>query len=194
MYNIFDCCFLGFLQQFAASSSYIEAEKSLAIPTSLRKLQWSFIGRVDRKKSERKLALDLFSSWHDNFVNSSFPVESILDVYRQSKFVLSPRGWHTIDCFRNYEAIIAGAIPILVGPANERDLVFDYNGDKLEVPVYTTWEEALAGSRSMTDAEIDARRLELVRWFQRQISIMQSKLLVALNITTSQYRNVTTEQ
>ena len=37
------------------------------------------------------------------------------NIYSQSIFVFNGRGNVFLDCFRLYEAIIAGAIPVIVG-------------------------------------------------------------------------------
>jgi hypothetical protein len=100
-----------------------------------RPLNWSFIGTT-RGRKERAHAISVFSSWLNHTVDGKqiFPAlffdlalirwigtniagltpPQMLEIYKQSKFVVIGRGQANLDCFRIYEAIIAGALPVRV--------------------------------------------------------------------------------
>merc|ERR1711862_141764 len=40
-------------------------------------------------------------------------------IYRDAMFVPIGRGYVNLDCYRIYEAVVAGAIPVVVGPKEE---------------------------------------------------------------------------
>jgi hypothetical protein len=87
-------------------------------------------------------------------------------VYRNSDFVLSGRGWVTLDCLRIYEAIIAGAIPVIVS-ADRRELgaVFGYNGRRLPAIFANSWDAALTEAHRLTPKDIARKRRQLQLWW-----------------------------
>jgi hypothetical protein len=50
------------------------------------------------------------------------------EVYSDAIFVPIGRGNQSLDCFRFYEAIVSGAIPVIVGDVNEINMTFQYDG------------------------------------------------------------------
>jgi dihydrofolate reductase len=84
---------------------------------SLRPYIWSFAGYI--KKSDRSLICSLFQSFQPNKIHETtgfnqgiLPPDQYGALLRQSHFVLCPVGNCSIDTFRLYEALEAGAIPI----------------------------------------------------------------------------------
>jgi hypothetical protein len=74
--------------------------------------------------------------------NAYIPGNEVFDLYYESIFVPCGRGNFSLDCFRNYEATIAGAIPVIVGPMNEIEWTYKFE----ETPpwIYAeSWSEAL---------------------------------------------------
>ena len=78
---------------------------------------WSFCGAI---KADRELMVNRFSKVSGGFHHFSsgwnsrdqIPPESVLDIYRDSLFVLCPQGNAHVDTFRVMEALQAGAIPV----------------------------------------------------------------------------------
>jgi len=77
---------------------------------------------------------DLAVSPHDTY-----------NMYSDAIFVPIGRGFVSLDCFRIYEAIAAGAIPVVVGPPHELAATFPYN--ELPLPLITadSWDAAGPG-------------------------------------------------
>jgi hypothetical protein len=86
------------------------------------------------------------------------------------------RGHVTLDCFRVYEATIAGAIPIVVGPIAEINHAFYFDGEQPPFLYASSWEGALKAAMKMSAAEIDAKRAELVRWYINRINYIRRKI------------------
>lgn len=103
---------------------------------------WSFVGSP---KSDRQQAIDIFKkSFDKGFSSWNESKEKTSEIYASSTFVLSPRGNQSIVCFRTFEALRSGAIPVVVAQIEEIEKSY-YFGDKhKQIPfIYTnTWENA----------------------------------------------------
>jgi hypothetical protein len=110
---------LGYVSKYlhGVCSLHIEPKK-----INERELNASFIGT---NKSDRLIMRNCFESnmnkTNINFVdnnwdlnNMPFSQKDMFDLYNNSIFVINGRGNTTLDCFRIYEAVVAGAIPVIV--------------------------------------------------------------------------------
>ena len=77
-------------------------------------------------------------------------------IYNNTVFVIVGRGWISLDCFRIYEAIIAGAIPLVVGDPTEISRLFHYNGNVMPLLTADTWDKMLAICQNMTDDQVSS--------------------------------------
>ena len=116
-------------------------------PASKRRYLWSFAG--DAKKSSRGPMLEAMKSLPRGFLHltqgfgsgdslSTGDYRALLD---DSIFVPCPGGWSNLESFRVYEALEAGAIPIV-----ERRPAFDYFTALLgahPIPTVGSWNEAV---------------------------------------------------
>lgn len=175
--------FLSFRDNNDSSKNYtltsIEASlNSLEISSSSRQYLWTFIGEV-RAHKDRRYAIEVFSSWKPHFVeyqNYIHPT-SVREIYYESKFVIVGRGHVNLDCFKIYEATIAGAIPIVVGPEDELNKVFQFEGDFPGGFLFaSSYEEALLKCQNMTDNDIDELRKINVNWYIQRIQSIQRKI------------------
>lgn len=102
-------------QQHHASTTY--ALWSLSKTTAQRKYKWLFVGNIrGRGGKDRKAAITAFSSWNVTHFLSNITITpwEMRQIHNDSVFVLVGRGWITLDCFRIYEAVIAGKISLIV--------------------------------------------------------------------------------
>ena len=76
-----------------------------------------------------KAQLELFS-----YHNKSFA---------KSIFIPIGRGNKSLDCFRIYEAVVSGSIPVIVGNNQEIERTFHFNGIKPEFLYSDSWENAV---------------------------------------------------
>ncbi len=142
-------------------------------PPDRRRYLWSFVGHAGPSKPHRAAPLDAFASMEPHFrrVTDSFneSIRSALGprdycaVLNESVFVLCPRGNKSLDCFRNTEAAMYGAIPVVVGKTEELRRTFV---DPFDAPfLYAgSWDEA-------------RRKVEALRQDTAALFAMQERLL-----------------
>lgn len=103
-------------------------------PPDQRRYIWSFAGHVGPSKPHRAEPLEAFRSLEPHFrhhtesfnhsIREALGPREYCDILNDSVFVLCPRGNKSLDCFRNTEAAMYGAIPVVVGEARELDRTF----------------------------------------------------------------------
>ena len=135
---------LGYVQH------YLNKTASLTIvpkKISERKINCSFIGA---EKSDRLIMANAFKEKMSNtniqFVNNNWNINElpcvpadIFNVYSNSIFVINGKGNCNLDCFRIYEAIVAGAIPVIVGNVNDINNTFNYNNNIIPLIYSDNW-------------------------------------------------------
>jgi hypothetical protein len=130
---------------------YRQGPPSLTIrPVSARKYVWSFAGQV--YKSSRPEMVAALSGIEPNFLMRSdkrddgsmldryVERDEYYDVMTDSIFAPCPMGNVNIECFRLYESLECGAVPIV-----EKRLGFDYYRKLLgdhPIPTISSWSEA----------------------------------------------------
>jgi hypothetical protein len=133
--------------------------------------------------------LTSFSKWHPHYKRAGGDSGNIITphelghIYNNSKFVVVGRGRVSLDCFRAYEAVIAGAIPVIAGHPREIEYVFGFNGHPAPFLFARDWDEALKMCMSMSDEEIDRRREKLAAWYVDIIGRLKRLAYAAINIT-----------
>jgi hypothetical protein len=139
---------LGYINNyFGENNSFIDIKKNINKIIN-RNYDCSFVGEI---KSDRKNMIQIFknSNLQNNIINTKnswneleqlVKPEELFNIYNNSIFVLIGRGNKSLDCFRIYEAITAGAIPLLVGEENEINNTFNFNNYKPFLLYDSTWE------------------------------------------------------
>lgn len=145
-----------------------------------RNVSWSFLGAI-RNHHDRVKMIDTFSSWLPHIADVGFSPQEMKNVYNSSKFVLIGRGQASLDCFRIYEAIICGAIPVIVGPQWELGSVFEFEGDSPPFLFANEYAEALETCRTMSDAQIDAQRQAITSWYIDRIELIKRRIIYYSN-------------
>jgi hypothetical protein len=135
-----------------------------------RKYLWCFAGAGN--KSSRPEMLRTFEPLKPAFVHISdrgnlAPIgkEQYVSVLRDSVFVPSSMGNVNLDCFRVYEALQCGSIPLL-----ERRFRFDYFRELLgphPLPTFSNWDQAARYVASMQSDSVamDRLLLECSQWW-----------------------------
>jgi hypothetical protein len=140
-----------------------------------RNISWSFIGEV-RGHPDRKDALDIFHGWTPNIVDAGLSPTQMRAVYNSSLFVMVGRGQVNLDCFRIYEAMISGAIPIVMGSESELSWVFQYEGHRPPLLYADSFQNALDKCKSMNHSQIDQQRNELTHWYTHRLHHIMNKV------------------
>lgn len=147
-------------------------------PILERKYKWSFIGNI---KHDRQELIDKFSKKiGENFVGNNISPSNMFDIYNESIFVPNGRGNVGIDCFRIYEAILSGSIPIIVCDEKEFNERFYYNNDIPPFIFESTWDNAVNKCTHLLNAN-NAEELEKIsqqnyEWFQKKIKSIQDAI------------------
>ena len=175
---------LGYVKNFLKGkcSNNIKLKK-----ISERKYNVSFVGEI---KQDRKEMCDIFeeildkthiittkTSWN-NINKLKITPEELHNIYNDSIFVISGRGNYSLDCFRIYESIISGAIPVTIGTEEEIKNTFSYGNDQLPLLYFPNWQEAAIFCKKSLDNKENLQKLQdkLILWYRRQINKIQTKL------------------
>ena len=125
---------LGYIQKFLkyenmTLSSFDVAKYSSTIDADSRNLSWAFVGTI-AQHHERPHMINVFREWLPHIVRTGgLQPQEMRDIYLRSKFVLVGRGFCSLDCFRIYESLICGALPVVVGNPYELAQTFEFEGD-----------------------------------------------------------------
>lgn len=132
-----------------------------------RFLNWSFVGNM---KSDRWEMLDEFRRIPKGSVGNADGL-GMRTIYSQSKFVPVGRGHVSLNCFRIYEAVSCGAIPVVVGPKEEILNTFQDEGD---YPWITAekWKKAVEICRDLLASgdEINKIQTKNLDWWKGRIN------------------------
>lgn len=109
--------------------NYIRNIKNI-IPVNDRKNIWCFSGS---NKGDRGVMLEQLSDIKPFFNQSTQAFEST-DMFNNSKFAFCPPGNFNIECYRIYEAMYNGSIPIVVG--NEQQIMKFKSTFEIPLPCY----------------------------------------------------------
>jgi hypothetical protein len=156
--------------------------RSAPVAASERTYVWSFLGemsKASRPDVARELSrvephflfsTDRLAGW--TIYNATpdgprrLPRETCAEILSQSTFAPAPMGNAHTECFRTYEALEAGAIPIL-----EKRLTLDYYRTLLgehPIPTVRSWREArrLVMELIQQPARLDELQAECMTWWQ----------------------------
>jgi hypothetical protein len=163
---------LGYSTQFLNGKPLSKIRRK---PMDERRFNVSFIGA---EKSDRLHMKNVFNERMDNtniiFVNNTWDITKLpyspqecFNIYNKSIFVVSGRGNYSLECFRNYEALVAGAIPIIVGENHETDVSYNFNNTKPPFIYADNWESAADKCKSLLNDEPKLQKMQddLTNWW-----------------------------
>jgi hypothetical protein len=171
---------LGYSKYFLSNKQSGSVEKKI----SEREINVSFIGS---DKSDRRYMANIFKQNMTNvniiFVNNNWDIDNLpispsdcFNIYNNSIFVLCGRGNKSLDSFRIYEAIVAGAIPLICGPIDEIKTTFLYN-NKMPPFIYDeSWEKVLIKCSELLNncEKLQEIQDDLIKWWNNQVSNMNN--------------------
>jgi hypothetical protein len=144
--------------------------------------------------------LKTFDEIGPHFTGALHPAE-MAEVYRNSSFVLCPAGDFNILCFRNFEASICGAIPVVGGTTRERYLeATEPLGDPPWI-FHESWKDGLEEVRALLADEpaLRARRMKVLAWWAAELDRTRNRIGSILgasraSIGRSRWRDVFAER
>lgn len=136
---------------------------------------WSFVGD-STKNAERHEMVAALRTLRPYFLGNA-SAEEMAEIYTDSEFVPSVRGNVVMDCFRLYEASACGAVPVMVGPAQECAPLLARMRDPPWM-VFESWDEAVPAMRALRAQPAALReRGDTVReWWWREVRRFQKLL------------------
>jgi len=152
------------------------------IPASMRIIGWSFIGDATRER--RKRMISLFRKMNIGLpfcIKNGISPSEMFSIYCHSVFVPNERGRETLDCFRIYEACIAGAIPVIVGNTDELNSTFQ----KEENPPFifaNNWRDAILICITIfkNKEQLNQKQQEVIQWWKKRVESVQKRISLVL--------------
>jgi len=141
--------------------------------SSERTNNWAFVGTLKR---DREVMLQTFRNMpkgYDGLMNS----RDMANLYDDTIFVPIGRGNTSLNCFRIYEAVSCGAIPVLVSSKEELYNTFKDEGDQSWL-VFSSWKEALEKCTYLLQ---DHQQLNFIQalnleWWKVRLESLQLKI------------------
>jgi hypothetical protein len=156
-----------------------------------RELNASFVGcfKSDReymclKFKENFENVNIINCCNDwNLNNLQIKPPDLFNIYSNSKFVIIGRGNISLDCFRIYEAVVAGAIPVIAGPIEEIKNTFFYNNNLPPFIFAESWEEAVILCKNLLndDDKMQYLQNDILQWWKSQITNINSLVETIIN-------------
>ena len=152
-----------------------------------RQISCSFVGQL---KSDRVEMCSIFSKMPNCFIKPvynnwklntlPFPPKDLFQLYYNSVFVPIGRGNISLDCFRIYEAIVSGAIPVIVGSAKEIGETLKYNGYPPTIVQAESWDKAygICSALLLNTHELQAMQDENIVWLKYQLDSIRNKIAI----------------
>ena len=161
------------------------ANRSLTIGACKRNLSWAFVGTI-KGHNGRPHMLEVFKEWLPNEVRASLNPVDMREVYQRSKFVLVGRGQSSLDCYRIYEALLCGALPVVVASDYEISRTFEFEGCTPPLVFANDYFAALTLCKNMSNEVIDQWRRELIAWYSTRIHVIMNRVDFMLNVFAEQ--------
>lgn len=139
---------LGYLSGYLNNTYSLEIQKTQR-PFNERPNAWAFVGKL---KQDRQKMIRVFEHLtpHKCLTDGNVSRSDMFEIYSQSIFVPCGRGNMRLECYRLYEVLLAGAIPVVVGSKEEVAETFLYNPPFI---FESSWEEALKRCRALLGSD-----------------------------------------
>ena len=173
---------LGYTQNFLSQKCSLDIKHA---KINERNNVWSFIGQI---KSDR---MDMLNRFKETFETSQYYTttgsncwsidnqkvspQDTYAIYSDTIFVPIGRGNHSLDCFRIYEAVVAGALPVIVSNADEIKTTFSYAGKQPPFIYVPSWGEAVLLCTSLMEDldKLQKIQYDIIGWWADQITGIQ---------------------
>ena len=116
------------------------------------------------------------------FAESGIDKKQLVELYNNSIFVPCGRGNTSLNCFRNYEATMCGAIPVVASKFTEEfDIAFKF----FEKPPWifsNSWEDAVEICNNLLKYpdQIQQMQFENLKWWDRFLENIQRRVMYEL--------------
>ena len=176
---------LGYLDTIAA---YKHVDQDCRPPVEKRPYKWSFTG--DITKRDRSVMLNLFSQHYEGLLhcNSSWQDQNQIShqdywtSLNQAVFIPCPMGYINLETARVYEALEAGAIPLLLrSHAFQPYPYFDALWGPHPVPVFDSWKSAVNYVTGLSDDDCRDLACRVQEWYISYKANLTQKILAIIH-------------
>lgn len=168
----------GYKNYKSSMKPIVERMYSAAFIGELKSDRFDMLTEFERNMDKSTLFFrETTNKWE--LTKLKFSPSATNEVYSDAIFVPIGRGNESLDCFRLYEAIVSGAIPVIVGRENEINVTFRYHGYMPSFIYSPDWDEAskvcreLMKNKTTTLQNIQNYNNE---WWKVQIQIIRDKI------------------
>ena len=164
---------LGYTSGMFSGSSFFHTCK----PAAERELAWAHVGAMKADRAEMQRA---FSSLQPGFFGKSDKAV-MRALYSNAKFSPIGRGNSSVNCFRIYEAITCGAVPVVVASAQEVQNTFAPDGT-LPWLAAETWDDAVLRCRQLVNnnTAIDMLQKSCTAWWHERVRNLNNRVAAVL--------------
>ncbi len=152
-----------------------------------REYEFSFVGQL---KSDRSTMIEKINKNFDKTkmitVNTIWSLdqlqvkpEEIHEIYEDTIFVAIGRGGFTLECFRIYEAVVSGAIPVIVySDSDELETIFCFNNNFPPFLFFKSWDDAVFNCKELLKNPTELQNLQIknLLWWKTMIESIQLKI------------------
>ena len=136
--------------------------------------KWSFIGDI---KHYRSKMIDILNEIQPNFHEENIDPENISNIYKNSIFVLCPKGNILYETFRIYEALICGSIPILFG--DKQDIINEFS--QINNPPFLICESYENSIKLINNLLLNENKLNILikmlhEWWETEKNVLSYKI------------------
>ena len=191
LYEYSDNCFqipLGYGKSFLNGENFSNMSFT---KIKYRNYDCAFAGQM---KSNRKEMVELFKEnfkknhiyvAHNNWINDkqNIDIKEMYKLYSDSVYILIGRGNASLDCYRIYEAIASGGIPVIMGDDEEIDITFKFNGlGPFKFIKCGNWTEGVNKCKEYLGKKNELQEIQdfNINWFKKNIKFIQDKILLNL--------------
>lgn len=155
-------------------------------PLLERKYKWSFIGNIKQDRAE--IIYKFSNKFNENFTGNNISPQRMFEIYNDSVFIPNGKGNCVIDCFRIYEAIFSGSIPIIVCEEDEFNERFHFNNDIPPFIFEKTWDDAVNKCDYLLNniEELENIKQTNYEWLKNKIESIQKNISSVLIISSTQ--------
>ena len=173
----------GYKNYNSSMKSIIDRMYSAAFIGELKSDRYEMVSVFERNMDKSTLFFrETRNKW--DLSKLQFSPSATNEIYGDAIFVPIGRGNISLDCFRIYEAIVSGAIPVIVGPENEINNTLKYDGYMPAFIYAPNWDEAVRICKELMKHKTTV--LQNVQnynneWWENQIQIIRKRILLALD-------------
>ncbi len=146
-------------------------------PVNERKYKWCFSGS---NKGNRSTLLNQLSVIQPNYNHSTKPYETT-HMFNNSKFAFCPNGNINIECYRIYEAMYNGCIPIIISDLNKINNFKDMFELKLPCYFVQSIDEIKDIINNVSDEELQIIQYKCIQWCTNIGTIIRNNVINIVN-------------